>query len=277
MTIILNPLLFPKGNNQKSQSIQKQQHQQQTNKPNSNYLLNSRDLCDLSPSNYDQSFLLKKQYFHQHQQEQKDQNQQQHQAQQQQNRLLQIENEIQNTYAFYVKNLNERRDYLLKEFHNIVQFVISQNQKNKQKYQLRQLQKNQSGANDENQSDSDYKLDSESLSDNAKSNDLQALINNYLMSIEFVTNLPAIQNSIYNTFGHIRYNSNTSNINANANSSSESNSFGQAQESNNNFYKPKPIGTSSASSPSYNSNSGETLASSYNSNNGQFLSQSHGN
>lgn len=239
--------------------------------------MNSSDLGDLSPNNYDRSFLLKKQHFHQQQQQQKAQHQQQHQAQQQQNRLLQIENEIRNTYAFYVKNLNERRDYLLKEFHNIVQFVISQNQKNKLKHQQRQLQKNHSGAADDNQSDSDYMLDSDSLLDNAKSNDLQALINNYLMSIEFVTNLPAIQNSIYNTFGHIRYNSNASNSNANANSSSESNSFGQAQQSNNSyFYKPKPIGTSSASSPSYNSNSGETLASSYNSNNGQFLSQSHG-
>ncbi len=279
-------MLFILGNNQKPYPVHKQQQQQLlSSKQGGNEPLNSNDLVDLSNNNYDQSFLLKKQHFQQQQQ------QKIHQQQQQQNRLLQIENEIQNTYAFYVKNLNERRDYLLKEFHNIVQFIINQNQKSKQKQYRNQLHKNNGSDTMDNHSESDFMLDSDSLSESSKNNDLQSLINNYLMSIDFVTNLPAIQNSIYNTFGHIRYNSNTSNsMNNNNVNSTDSPSFGQHQQqvpgnvhSNNSyFYKPKPIGTSSSSSPSaYNNNGGETTTtsgySSASNNQHQFLNQPHGN
>ena len=90
---------------QKQQQLQQQSKNQNANSNDMNSLINSNDLID-SSNNYDHSFLLKKQLFQQQQQKV--------QQQQQQNRLLQIENEIQKTYAFYVQNLNERRDYLLK-------------------------------------------------------------------------------------------------------------------------------------------------------------------
>jgi len=178
--------------------------------------------------------------------------------QQQHNRLLQIENEIQKTYKFYVQSLNERRDYLLKEFHAIVQFVISQNQKNKtQQFKQRQVIQNfKKSENLESENDlknSEFMLENESpdLGRSLKNNDLQAMINNYLMSVEFVTNLPAIQNSIYNTFGYIRYNSSSSLQNGSNNteaSSNYNNLYNNYQQSHNSdlFYTPKPIGSSSS-------------------------------
>ena len=72
------------------------------NYSNQNYL---DDLID-SSSSYDQAMLKKQQ------------------QQQLKNRLLQIENDIQKTYSFYVQQLNERRDSLIKEFHSIIQFLI---------------------------------------------------------------------------------------------------------------------------------------------------------
>ena len=78
-----------------------------------------------SSNDFDQSSLIKKY-----------QRLQQQYKMQQQNCLFKIESEIQKTYSFYVQMLNERRDYLLKEFYAIVQFVQSQqNLKGKQQQQ----------------------------------------------------------------------------------------------------------------------------------------------
>ena len=222
----------------------------QMSKPDLGPFLNNMELNEISlPDNNDQQMFKKRLQS------------------QLQNRLVQIENEIQKTYSFYAQMLNERRDYIIKEFHAVVQFVINQNQM-KSKQRLHDLDK----------MGNDLESDDILESDEMNGNELQSLINNHLMSIEFVSNFAAIQTSIRNTFGYIRYNQNTPSsnsstptINETSNSNSQTNNVQSLQNNNNNVntnnnssnnnntntssignvcYKPKPIGPTNSNSSS---------------------------
>jgi len=169
--------------------------------------------------------------------------QQQHQQMLQQNKLIQIENEIQKSYNFYIQMLKERRDYLINELNTIVQYALlshTQNYNKQLKIKNELEQKRQSLEIAEavatalaNES-SESKLLNDSMNNNTNNgyntklrdnnnNKISAglaeitslqVINNQLLnqlkqsnplnSIEFVSNYSAIQTSIRNTFGYIR-------------------------------------------------------------------------
>ena len=199
-----------------------------------------------SSNDFDQSSLIKKY-----------QRLQQQYTMQQQNCLFKIESEIQKTYAFYVQMLNERRDYLLKEFYAIVQFVQSQqNLKIKQQQQQQQPKQRQDKDHESASStDSSDFTSGDYMEMDQKNNELQMLINNYITSIGFVSNFAAIQTSVYNTFGYIRYNSSNQaapHTELSAGSHSLASNGGQQDNHTPNGNYNKPIGPSSASSPSYN-------------------------
>lgn len=176
------------------------------NNNNNNFSLG----LDSDSTSNEQSMLLKRQ-----------------QIQLQQNRLIQIESDIQKTFSFYVQSLSERRDTLIKELHAIFQFVIKQNQHSKLLLKQKQQLEENSTNTDEQQ-------------------DLQLLINNHLMSIEFVTNFNQIQSSIRNSFGYIRY----SNSSTNTNNSNDPNVDSGSATNETSNYRPKPIGPSSSYSHS---------------------------
>ena len=162
-----------------------------------------------------------------------------HLQQQLQSRVAQIENDIQKTYGVYLQSLNERRDAVLSEFHATVQFLLTQNYSKQIRAQQQQRKSNKavsssstSSPNEVNSQDdetaaskddqlfvddvngADGVLSSSSSSSSPNGSgssaainheNIQALINNHLMSIEFVANFNDIQNSVRKTFGYIRY------------------------------------------------------------------------
>jgi len=187
----------------------------------------------------DQLLIKRRQQQQQQQAQQHYLNNQQQLQLMQQNKLIQIENEIQKSYNFYIQMLKERRDYLINELNTIVQYALlshNQNLNRQLKLKTELEQKRQSleiaeavatALSNTNQTDSnESKLLNDSLngklrdSNNNKINsglaeitNLQMLNNqmllqlkqaNPLQSIEFVSNYSAIQTSIRNTFGYIR-------------------------------------------------------------------------
>lgn len=202
----------------------------QFNKSKNNFMLEPFNFDQMSSSPLDQNKMLKRQLQqqqqHQHQQQQQQQQNQQYQLQQQ-SRLLQIENDIQKTFSYYVQLLNERRDSLLKELHAIFQFVLKQNNVNKMCGN-----KNQSVLGSESMDES-KKSDTEQNED--RSGDLQLLINNRLMSIEFVANLQSVQELINQSFGYIRYN-NSSSVDLESKPYESSNQYRQKKSNNSNYY-----------------------------------------
>ena len=136
----------------------------------------------------------------------------------QQQRLLKIENDIHRTHSYFVQALNERRDSILREFHDIVQFVHKQNH-----HQAKSLSSRKSpdsgtgvgGVSGSSSSDDDH-LHHDMSSNGGENGDcledelsasnesLHALINSHLLSIEFVTHAASIQAAVRNSFGFIR-------------------------------------------------------------------------
>lgn len=142
-------------------------------------------------------------------------------------RLIQIENEIQKTYNFYLQILKERKDYLVKELNTIIQYALLNHSQNLNKqlqiqFQLeikkQQIEKELSDL--ETGNSSSHGANNLKLMNNL--NEINKLLvinnelinqfknNNPLMSIEFLSNYSAIQTSIRNTFGYIRINQNQS-------------------------------------------------------------------
>lgn len=201
----------------------------------------------LQYNNLEDQVLIKRRQQQQQQQAQQqilinNHNQQQHQQMLQQNKMIQIENEIQKSYNFYIQMLKERRDYLINELNTIVQYALlshTQNYNKQLKLKTELEQKRQSleiaeAVASALQNTTAAQNDSCSLNDslNASSygklrdsnnNKISAglaeiaslqIINNQVLnqlkqsnplnSIEFVSNYSAIQTSIRNTFGYIR-------------------------------------------------------------------------
>lgn len=186
------------------------------NKPKNNFMLEQFNF-DQMGSSLDQNKLLKRQLQHQQQQQQN----QQYQLQQQ-SRLFQIENDIQKTFSYYVQLLNERRDSLVKELHAIFQFVLKQNNINKMSGNKSQSVLTPETVDESKKSDNEQNEDS--------CGDMQLLINNRLMSIEFVANLHSVQDLINQSFGYIRYNNSSSSV------ESPNNQFKQKKLNNSNYY-----------------------------------------
>jgi hypothetical protein len=277
-------------NNKQQQAFNSSRNIANTSNTNelNNLLINSSNSIlegnDLMNSNYDQAFLIKKQRLQFQQQKLL-----QHQLQQ--NRLFKIENEIQKTHTFFIQMLNERKDSLLKELHSIVQFVQTQQIQQRAKFNSKNSPKqsdsvsdtngslvgtstsNTTNLNTQNNDCLDNLFDSSEIDQSvSKNNELQLLINNYLMSIDFVTNFSNIQSAVTNTFGYLRYNSNASSnetFNENLNqmylNNNSSNNVNNSTSNNNNniysniTYKPKPIGPSTSSSSSSSSPSSFSL------------------
>ena len=187
----------------------------------------------------DQLLIKRRQQQQQQQAQQQYLNNQQQLQMMQQNKLIQIENEIQKSYNFYIQMLKERRDYLINELNTIVQYALlshnqSLNRQLKLKTELEQKRQSleiaeavASALSNTNQNDTnESKLLNDSLNsklrdsnNNKISSGLAEITNlqvsnnqmlvqlkqtNPLQSIEFVSNYSAIQTSIRNTFGYIR-------------------------------------------------------------------------
>ena len=135
--------------------------------------------------------------------------------QQQQQHLAKIENEINRVYSFYVQTLNERRDSLVKELQAIVHFVLKQNKTkltgDEDVGAVGAKGKNSASTKTSNEhdfSENDHFFHATHNGDaeegESNSNERQLLINNHLMSIEFVSNLANFQSLVRNSFGYIR-------------------------------------------------------------------------
>jgi len=156
-----------------------------------------------------------------------------------QKHLSHIENEIQNTYSIYVKMITERRDILLKDFHEIVQFMLKQ-----KGLKLSELDTEQANVVGE--------------SNGENSNNKTHVNSNNLMSIEFVTNYANIQQNIQNSFGYIRYNTNFSN------ESTAQNNQVQANQSTSTSTSSSSSSSSSSSTSSSSSSSSAVVTQSAN-------------
>lgn len=198
----------------------------------------------LQYNNLEDQVLIKRRQQQQQQQAQQqilinNHHQQQHQQMLQQNKMIQIENEIQKSYNFYIQMLKERRDYLINELNTIVQYALLSHTQNynkqlKLKTELEQKRQsleiaeavasalqntatqNESSLNDSLNGGYGKLRDSNNNKISAGLAEIGSLqiINNQVLhqlkqsnplnSIEFVSNYSAIQTSIRNTFGYIR-------------------------------------------------------------------------